>query len=41
MKVKDKEGNKKDVKYRKYVRPDIKEVWDESVGTTGVFLLEM
>jgi hypothetical protein len=24
-----------------YVPPEIREVWDESVGTVGLFLLEM
>ena len=26
---------------RVYVKPDIKEVWNENIGMTGVYLLEM
>ena len=26
---------------RKYIRPEIKEVWNENIGMTGVYLLEM
>jgi hypothetical protein len=25
----------------KYVKPEIKEVWDEDIGALGVYLLEM
>ena len=28
-------------KKRVYVKPDIKEVWNENIGMTGVYLLEM
>ncbi len=26
---------------RAYVKPEIKEVWNENIGMTGVYLLEM
>jgi hypothetical protein len=26
---------------RVYVKPEIKEVWNENIGMTGVYLLEM
>jgi len=29
------------LKKKKYVKPDIKEVWSENIGMTGVYLLEM
>jgi len=28
-------------KLKKYVPPEIKEVWDEQIGTRGVYLLEL
>jgi hypothetical protein len=28
-------------KAKKYVKPEIKEIWDENIGSTGTFLLEM
>ena len=33
-----KEGN---LKKKRYIRPEIKEVWDENIGMRGVYLLEM
>ncbi|MFX0142327.1 MAG: hypothetical protein ACFFDN_52290 [Candidatus Hodarchaeota archaeon] len=29
------------IKKKKYVKPAIKKVWDENIGMTGVYLLEM
>ena len=29
------------IKKEKYVKPAIKRVWDEDIGMTGVYLLEM
>jgi hypothetical protein len=28
-------------KLKKYAPPEIKEVWDEQIGTRGVYLLEL
>lgn len=28
-------------KKKKYIKPDIKKVWNENIGMTGVYLLEM
>jgi hypothetical protein len=29
------------LKLKKYTPPEIKEVWDEQIGTRGVYLLEL
>ena len=29
------------IKKKRYIRPEIKEVWDENIGMKGVYLLEM
>jgi hypothetical protein len=28
-------------KKQKYVKPEIKEVWDENIGMRGIYLLEL
>lgn len=39
--MKKEEKKEEKLKNKRYIRPEIKEVWDENIGMSGVYLLEM